>query len=131
MTDDPHPLQREVTVLAVDDQESFRGTLRELVAAAEGFVLVGEASTGDEAIHAADDLEPALVLMDVHLPGMDGISASRAILNRHPQTVLVLISVDDPGREPGVSLLGEAVSSVCKQDLCPRTLREVWETARD
>ena len=133
MPDGPHQLEaaegrRDVRVLAVDDQIACREALREVVAAASGFVLVGEASTGEEAVEAADRLAPQVVLMDVRLPGIDGISATRTILGRHPDVVMVLVSVDDPAGEPGVRSLGEAVSSVCKHDLRPQTLRDVWQT---
>ena len=117
-----------VTILAVDDHPVFREALVEIVAAARGFELVGEATSGEGAIRAVDELLPQLVLMDVSMPGMNGIEATRAILKRHPETVVLLISVNDPSLLPGAASLGDAVSCMCKQDLGPSRLRQLWET---
>ena len=59
---------------------------------------------------------------------MNGIEATRAILNRHPGTIVVLISVNDPSLYPGAASLGDAVSCMCKQDLGPRRLRLLWDS---
>jgi len=118
---------RVVTVLVVDDHDPFREAMRDMVAGTDGFALVGEASSGEEAARAAGMLAPELVLMDVTMPGMGGIAAARAILNMHPETMVVLISVDDPSLHPGTDSLGEAVACVRKQDLKPSRLRELWQ----
>src|ERR1700730_7384624 len=115
--------ESDVTILVVDDHQAFRDALRDLIVAAPGFVLVGEASSGEEAMSAVDSLSPQLVLMDVQMPGVGGIDATRAIMSRHPAVVVVLISVDDPTLNPGVCALGEAVACVRKQDLRPRRLK--------
>ncbi len=62
----------EVAVLVVDDQAQFRAVLREVIARARGFALVGEACSGEEATEAAAVLLPQLVLMDVMMPGIGG-----------------------------------------------------------
>jgi DNA-binding NarL/FixJ family response regulator len=90
-------------------------------------VLVGQAASGEEAVQAVDRLAPELVLMDVVMPGMGGIAATQAILNRRPGVVVVLISVDDPGLYPDAVALGDAVVCARKQDLRPAALREMWE----
>ena len=92
--------EAQVTVLLVDDQERFRGALRELIACADGFALVGEASSGEEATRAVQTLAPQLVLMDVVMPGMGGIAAARTIIDRRPAPMVVLISVDDLAVHP-------------------------------
>jgi DNA-binding NarL/FixJ family response regulator len=117
-----------VRTLAVDDHRVFREALRELIAAAPGFVLVGQACSGEESMRVVELLSPQLVLMDVVMPGMGGIAAARAILSRHPDIVVVLISVDDPSLHPGAGDLGSAVACARKQDLRPNQLRQVWET---
>jgi DNA-binding NarL/FixJ family response regulator len=121
----------DVATLVVDDHATFREILRDLVAAACGFVLVGEACSGEEAVSAVDRLSPRLVLMDVVMPGIGGIVASRMILNRHPELVVVLISVDDPALHPGAAALGSAVACARKQDLRPDGLSELWEKLRN
>ena len=117
-----------IATLAVDDHGAFREALRDLVAAARGFVLVGEACSGEEAVRAVDQLSPRLVLMDVVMPGISGVAAARVILNKHPEVVVVLISVDDPALNSGTAGLGNAVACARKQDLRPDSLRRFWET---
>jgi DNA-binding NarL/FixJ family response regulator len=69
-----------VHVLIVDDQAAFRRAARRVVGLLPGFEVVGEAETGEASIEAARTLRPHLVLMDVHLPGIDGTEATRRIL---------------------------------------------------
>jgi DNA-binding NarL/FixJ family response regulator len=114
-----------VRVLVVDDQETYRRAIREVVAAADGFDLAGEAASGDAALAAADELSPALVLMDKRMPGMDGHETTRRLTERHPDVVVVIVSVEDPdasrAREAG------AAASAHKRDLSAQLLREVWQ----
>jgi CheY-like chemotaxis protein len=119
--------QTDVKILAVDDHRAFRDALRDLIAAAPGFVLVGQASSGEEALRALECLAPELVLMDVVMPGMGGIAATQAILNRRPEVMVVLISVDDPALHPDANGLGDGVVCARKQDLRPEQLRQLWE----
>lgn len=118
---------RDVAILAVDDHKAFRDVLRDLIDTAPGFLLVGEACSGEEATRAVDLLSPQLVLMDVTMPGIGGIAAARQIVSRNPGVAVVLISVDDPSLHPEVLALGGAVGCARKQDLRPQKLRELWE----
>ena len=69
-----------VRVLIVDDQEPFRMAARMVVEATDGFDVVGEAETGEDSVSMAAELTPDLVLMDVNLPGINGLDATRQIL---------------------------------------------------
>jgi len=120
----------EIATLIVDDHPAFREALRDVVAAARGSIPVGEACSGEEAVRAVDRLSPRLVLMDVVMPGIGGIAATRAILSRHPAQMVVLISVDDPALHPGATALGKTVACARKQDLLPQALIELWERHR-
>lgn len=117
-------VDQQVTVLVVDDHESFRSALRELVEATEGFFLVGEAASGESALEAADRLAPRLVIMDKRMPGIGGVEAARLIAARHPRIVTLLVSVEAPDQEhiPADS----AVVLARKQELTKALLQEVW-----
>jgi two-component system, NarL family, invasion response regulator UvrY len=114
-----------VAVLVVDDQESFRSVLRDLVAATEGFTLIGEAASGESALSAAQELSPRLVIMDKRMPGMSGIEATRGLIDRHPEVVVLLISVEE-APDPHVLRSCGAAAFAWKQQLSPALLREVW-----
>jgi two-component system, NarL family, invasion response regulator UvrY len=118
----------EVTVVTVDDQPHFRGAARDVIAATPGFESVGEATSGEEALGIVAELEPELVLLDVRMPGMDGVQTAKRIKERHPNVVVVLISIEDPANVPaGVRECG-AAAFVRKQDFRPRLLRSLWVT---
>lgn len=120
----------DIRTLTADDHLVFREALRDLVAAAPGFVLVGEACSGEEAVRAVERLSPRLVIMDIVMPGMDGIVAARLIQRRHPDVVVVLVSVHEPDVYPGATALGRTVALSRKQDLRPSSLGDFWERHR-
>ena len=82
------------TVLIVDDHASFRNAARMLLEL-EGYEVVGEAADGDAALAAADDLNPELVLLDVHMPGIDGFEVASRLTTKDDAPAVVLTSSRD------------------------------------
>jgi DNA-binding NarL/FixJ family response regulator len=84
-----------VRVLIADDSDAVRGGLRSLLSSRSGMHIVGEARDGDEALELCGSLRPQVVIMDVGMPVMDGLAASRAILGRWPGTRVLLFTLLD------------------------------------
>jgi two-component system nitrate/nitrite response regulator NarL len=82
-------------VLIADDHPMARSAVRSLLEADDSFDIAGEAASGDEAVRLCQQLLPELVLMDIHMPGMSGLEATRAIKRRHPQMKVVMLTVSD------------------------------------
>ena len=117
----------EVRVLIVDDQEPFRRAMAAVVAETDGFVVVGSASSGEESLRMAATLRPDLVLMDVALPGIDGIEAPRRLTGAPGDPVVVLLSTYDQDQ---VDLAGSgAAAFVAKAAFGPDLLSAVWQDA--
>lgn len=118
-----------VRVLVVDDQAAFLRAMTSVVHETPGFAVAGEASSGEEALVVAAELLPDLVLMDVNLPGIDGLEATRRLLGRnYPPVVLLLSTYDEDAGEHFVAESG-AVAYVTKSDFGPDLLEEAWSTA--
>jgi DNA-binding NarL/FixJ family response regulator len=113
-------------VLIVDDQAPFRRAARAVVAATPGFDVAGEAESGEEAVELADALDPGLVLMDINLPGINGIEATRRIRAAHPGAVVMLLSTYQAGDLPADAESCGAAAYVHKEQFGPNVVREVW-----
>lgn len=117
----------DVRVLVVDDQEPYRRAMQAVVDATNGFTVVGTAASGEDSIEVARKLRPQLVLMDVNLPGIDGIEATRRILADGEGPVVVLLSTYD---RDDVDLDGSGASEyVPKGAFGPDRLIEAWASA--
>jgi DNA-binding NarL/FixJ family response regulator len=84
----------EISVLIVDDQRLVRAGFAVILGTEPGITVVGEAGDGEEAIALARQLAPAVVLMDIRMPVMDGLSAARTILGETPSRVIMLTTFD-------------------------------------
>ncbi|SQD97778.1 response regulator transcription factor [Parafrankia sp. BMG5.11] len=114
-----------VAVLVVDDQELFRGITCALVGVVPGWRVVAEAASGEEGVILARQIRPAVVLMDVYLPGINGIEATRRIIAGDPTVNVLLMSsyaVED--LPPGADDCG-AAGYIRKDDLTPAILLEL------
>jgi len=85
----------DVRVLIVDDQEPFRRAMAAVVDETDGFVVAATAASGEESVTAAAEHSPDLVLMDVNLPGIDGMEAARQIRAAGTGPLVMLLSTYD------------------------------------
>jgi NarL family two-component system response regulator LiaR len=113
-----------VHVLIVDDQESFRSAARLVIESTEGFEVVGEARSGEEGVAMATNLHPNLILMDINLPGIDGLEATRRIVSMLPEIKVVGLSTYTEYEER--VLKAGARAFVSKSEFEPTKLAEIW-----
>ena len=113
-------------VLVVDDQAPFRAAARAVLRRLDEFELVGEATSGAEAVVLAEQLRPALVLMDINMPDMNGIEATRRIVSTQPDVVVILCSTYELGDIPDDAATSGARAYVNKEQLGAEALRRLW-----
>jgi len=114
-----------VAVLIVDDQAPFRRAAGAVVAVTPGFEVVAEAESGEAAVEAVEQLTPDLVLMDINMPGISGIEATRRIAASHPRTIVVLLSTYNADDLPADAASCGAAAYVNKEEFGPDTLVSV------
>lgn len=114
-------------VLLVDDDPGFRGTLRHLLADRGEAVVVGEAADGEEALRHAAALHPDVVLMDLGMPRMNGVEATRQLKALRPEVAVIIITVHDDEVYRRTALAAGAEAFLVKKtlgvDLWPTLLR--------
>lgn len=111
-------------MLIVDDHEDFRASARALLEA-EGFAVVGEAADGSEAIAAIAALEPAIVLLDIQLPGRDGMEIAEDIATAPGSPAVVLISSRDSAAYGARLARTPALGFIPKSELSGAALAEL------
>ena len=134
-TDPGHPVMVDraiptqlVRVLMVDDHPMVRQGLRAIVEQFEGLLVVGEAADGGEAVRLAQSLRPELVIMDVNLPTMDGVEATRHIIAADPSIVVIGLSVhNSPQIESAMREAGAA--AYLTKDAAPEQLQQTISSA--
>jgi DNA-binding NarL/FixJ family response regulator len=119
-----------VRVIIVDDQKPFRMAARDVVEVTGGFEVVGEAESGEESIELAESLRPDLVLMDLNLPGIDGLEATRRIHASGPKHIVVLmVSTYEPEEFAPRAEEAGAAAYISKSEFGPDQLEEAWAAA--
>ncbi len=109
-----HDVEREgIRVLVADDHDLFRSGLRGLLEGA-GLVVVGEASRGDEAVRAVGEFAPDVVVMDLNMPVLDGVRATREIVSSSPLTRIVVLTVSDQEEDVMDAILAGACGYLLK-----------------
>lgn len=117
-----------VSVLVVDDQVPFRTVARTVVRVASGFDVVGEAETCEEAVEKVGTLHPDLVLMDINMPGINGIEATARITRDHPRTSVILLSTYKVSDLPTDAMECGAIGYIHNEDLVTDVLEQVWSS---
>jgi putative ABC transport system ATP-binding protein len=119
----------DVRVLIVDDLEPFRSAARAVVQATPGFQVAGEVATGEASVDEVQGLRPDLVLMDVNLPGIGGVEATRRIRVDAPKAVVVLLSTRAASEVGSLAEDCGAAAYIAKSAFSPETLAAAWATA--
>jgi DNA-binding NarL/FixJ family response regulator len=123
-------MRQTIRVVTVDDQRPFRDAARALVGGTPGFELVGESEDGEGALRLVHDADPDMVLVDVRMPGMDGIEVAGRLAAEDPTRVIVLVSSADLRPLSGLAWSSGAAALVRKHWLTPHLLRGLWAAHR-
>ena len=118
-----------VSVLIVDDQLPFRSVARVVIGMTSGFEVTGEAESAEDALAVVDAAPPDLVLMDINLPGINGIEATRRIHATHPDVSVILLSTYSEGDLPADARDVGALAYVHKEAFGPALVQELWDRA--
>ncbi len=120
-----------VRVLIVDDQRPFRAAASAVAESIDGFEVVDAVQTAEQAIDGIERTRPDLVLMDLNLPGMDGVTASRLLRERRPGAVVVLLSSYDEDEFADLISDCGATAYVPKASFGPDRLAALWRERND
>ena len=116
----------DVRVLIVDDQLPFREAARMVVEMTEGFEVAGEAGNGEEGVEMTRTLRPDLILMDVQMPGIDGLEATRRIRELNDPPHVVVMSTHESGDYQETALDAGAFAFIPKSEFSMDALEDVW-----
>jgi two-component system response regulator DegU len=86
---------KDISVLIVDDHPLLRQGLSRLLELEGGIRVVGQASNGIEALRLMDQLEPDVLLLDINMPGMNGVEVAKSVREKHPQTEVLILTIHD------------------------------------
>lgn len=116
-------------VLVADDHPLYRSGLRTLLSTAPDMEVVGEASTGQEAIERAEELQPDVVIMDLQMPGITGIEATRRIVQMSPHVAVLVVTMFDDDHSVFAAMRAGARGYVLKETDEDKMLRAIQTVA--
>jgi DNA-binding NarL/FixJ family response regulator len=108
-------------ILIADDHEHARKAMRMILAEDDRFTIVGEAKRGDEILPLTEQLMPDMILMDIHMPGLNGLEATRQVKERFPYVKIVMVTVSDD-----VTNLFEAIKNGAQGYLVKNLNPNIW-----
>ncbi len=124
------PFGTPLRILVVDDHDLFRSGLCRLLDEHEGLGVVGDARRGDEAVGRAAELRPDVVVMDINMPGMDGIEATRRILARQLETQVLIVTGSDARQDIDAARIAGAAGYVTKDRIAAELIRVIFDVTK-
>ncbi len=121
------PAQTVARVLIADDHRLFAEALRAILGSEASVEVVGLAASGAEAVERAGELEPDVVLMDISMPGVDGIEATKRILAERPGTRVLMVTGSDARQDVDAARLAGAAGYVTKDRIAAELVRAILD----
>jgi DNA-binding NarL/FixJ family response regulator len=116
-----------VRVLIADDHRLFAEALRAILDAEPSVDVVGLAANGTDAVRQTAELEPDVVLMDINMPGLDGLEATRRILARQPETQVLMVTGSDARQDVDAARIAGAAGYVTKDRIAAELIRVIFD----
>ena len=123
-------MAERIRILIADDHSFYREGVRAMLEAMPEAEVIGEATTGSEAVAQADTLQPDVVLMDIKMPGMNGIDATRAILHTSPHIGVLIVTMFDDDDSVFAALRAGARGYLLKDARLDDLVRSVTAVSR-
>ena len=105
------------TILTADDDQRFQAIVRRCLEENPDFSLVGQVADGEQAVRLARELQPDVVLMDISMPRLNGLEATRQIKARQPETKIIIVTLHDEEAYQKAAAENGADSFLCKKTL--------------
>lgn len=122
--------QSSVRILIADDSQIVRQGIRAILQSAASYEICGEAADGTEAIQMAISLRPDIILLDVSMPGQDGLNAARHVRQKLPNAKIIIMSQHDPALLLPRAIEAGAQTCVDKNNLDPDLLVAIQNISR-
>lgn len=119
-----------IPVLVVDDHALFRAGMLAVLASFDDVEVVGEASTGEEALELVSALRPEVVLMDLRMPGIGGLAATARLTDRHPESAVVVLTMSEDADSVFAALRAGAKGYLLKESTAADVHRTITAVAR-
>ncbi|MBW3608895.1 MAG: response regulator transcription factor [Actinobacteria bacterium] len=123
------PAVSPLRVMVVDDHDLFRSGLRRLLQEEDGLEVVADARRGDEAVQRAGELHPDVVVMDINMPGISGVEATRGVLQKSPATAVLMLTVTTDENAVLDAVLAGASGYLLKDATLPEIVRGIRAAA--